>query len=359
MTAHLALNGDRVVSGRVTFPQWGAWVADVVLATAMDLTRNVTLQLGALSAVGIAFRTAGFSGARSARIIGGKNAGWRSVIPARGYSHDAGVRFSAVAGDAARECGETIQVDRDFVIGTAYARKQGKASRVLRRFVNGQWWIDPSSGITHVGDRDASPIRSKFTVETYSGGMGLFHIATDVYEDWMPGRTFVSPTVTTPQIITSVTLEATNEGQVRLHVLNGATKEERIAEQVRQIVREELAAVECAAIVRYKIVNASSSTIDATPVDPSKGWPALSNVPLGKGFLGETTTPAPGDIAIIAFLDMDPTRPEVMRINGTPASSAIDATTTIRIGTGARPAAAAGDFAGPFPIVPGQFKTLV
>lgn len=358
MTAYLSLNGARVVSARITMPLYGAWVADGVLATADAIAQGVTLTVGSLSLKGTSFRMAAFSGSRSDRIVGG-GLGWRKVLPARAYSHDAGVRLSQVLGDAARECGETIDVANDQVIGAGWARRRGIASRVLRRLVGGQWWIEPSSGITKLVARDASPIRSPFTVESWSGAKGLFQIATENYEDWLPGRTFTSPLVTGVQTISSVSLVADNEGKLRLSVLNSDTKEERIADQMRALIRDELAALGHAALVEYKVENATTTTIDASPADPSQGWPALLNVPLRSGLLGETVLPTVGSIAVIAFLNMDPKNFVCLHVQGTPVTAAIDASATVRLGAGALPVARGTDLAGGiWPIIPTQVKVL-
>jgi hypothetical protein len=87
--------------------------------------------------------------------------------------------------------------------------------------------------------------------------------------------------------------------------------------------------------------------------------PPLTKVPMTPGLLGESVTPTPGSKCRIQFVNADPTRPECTAIIGTPVLSAIDASTFVKLGAGAVPAAKGGDFAGPFPIVPTQVKVLI
>lgn len=365
--AFLALNGFRVISGRVTFPRWGAWTADVVMATSEPITPApgaATVTVGGLTAKGTALpnRMASFSGSRSALVVGGFG-GWRKTLPARGYSHPSGLLMSAVLNDAARECGETIAVTGDHIIGSGYVRRGGRpddlAEHVLRDLLGGHWWID-LDGTTRNADRNGSPIKSPFTVESWSGSKSKFKIATENYEDWLPGRTFSAPTVTTTQTISTTTIVAENDGLVRLDVLTDTTTDDRIQDQLRHIIRDELARYGFAALVEYVVQAGTPDSADLQIADPSTGWPSLLTVPMFPGLLGEKVTPTPGTHAVVAFLNGDPTRFRLMHLDGIPLLATIDASTFVKIGAGALPAARAGDLAaGIWPIIPSQAKVLI
>lgn len=311
----ITLNGERVVSGTITIPFYGTWVADVVLATPADIPDAVTLVAGDLTLKGTVVRQATFAASRSARIVGGA-AGWRKTLHARGYSHLAGVKLSSVLGDAARESGETIVVQTDRLVGTHYARDEGKAERVLEIELDGKWWIDPS-GITRTDARDASLITSPFTVVAWSGGKGQFEIASEAIATWQPGRLFQSATVQSPQTVSSLTIEADNDGKVRLHVLSTDAEKDRLREGLRALIRSELASLSYVGTYDYTVappdLTGLVSTIDATPSDSR--MPALTNVPLVG--TGAVAAPAAGTTCRIRFVNGDPTRPECIALGAT------------------------------------------
>ncbi len=316
MSGAITLNGTRVVSGVITIPFYGAWVADVVLSDAGHISTDVTLVVGDLALVGTILRQASFAASRSARIVGGSG-GWRKELPSRGYSHFSGVKLSTVVGDAANECGERIVLASDLSLGTHYARDEGTAQRVLELEVGGRWWIDPD-GTTQTKDRDSAPIVTPFTVVSWSGGKGQFEIASESIASWLPGRTFTSPTVEGTQTISSVTVEVDNEGKARLHILSTNGSKERLRESIRAIIKQEVSTLSFAGVWEYSIAaNPAAlglvSTIDATPTDPR--MPPLTNVPLVG--MGVVAAPATGTMCRIRFVNSDPARPECISLEGT------------------------------------------
>ncbi len=312
MSGAVTLNGVRVVSGTITVPFYGAWVADVVLSDSTTIAQDVSMSVADLTLTGTIVRQASFAASRSARIVGGA-AGWRKSLPSRGYSHLAGVKLSSVVSDAASECGETIALDADRSLGTHYARDDGKAERVLELEIGGAWWID-HAGTTQTKSRDASPIVTPFTVVSWSGGKGQFEIASETIAPWQPGRTFTAPTVEGTQTISSVTYEVDNDGKMRLHVLSTNGSKDRLRESLRDLIRQELGAVSYVGVYEYVIGVSLGlglvSTIDATPTDPR--MPPLTGVPIfGTGIVA---APIAGTKCRIRFVNGDPTRPECISI---------------------------------------------
>lgn len=214
----LSLNGRRVVSARVTMPYYGAWVADVVLAISDTIPLSAALVLGDLTLSGTIYRMSSFSGARSARIVGGA-AGWRKTIPAQAYVRPSGIAMSLVLGDAAALVGEQVRIANDVILGTTYVRENAPAERLLRQLAGPTWWIDPS-GVTQVGTRAGGAITSPFQIVEWSGGRGFFEVATETLSDWMPGRTFSNANVTKSQQIGMTTYLADNTGKLRVLVLS-------------------------------------------------------------------------------------------------------------------------------------------
>lgn len=341
--SELSLNGERVVSAQLTIGRYGPAVADMMLATASPIPADATLTIGALSLKGKAFRMASFAGSRSVRFVGGA-AGWRKTIKARGYSHAAGVKLSTVLGDAARDAGETLTLDADRVVGTAWIRDEDVAEKTLHLLVPRRWWVNPA-GVTVVGPRPSSLITSSFTVINWSGGRGRFEIATDIYQDWLPGRRFAAPTVTGEQTISMVQLTADNDGKLRLVVMSGSdASEDRLLDSLRDLVRAEVPSLTYSGVWEYTIDSATTTTIDGTPT--SSKMPAITNCPMTPGLLGEGVTPTPGSKCRVQFVNADPSRPECVSIVGTPLLSTIDATTFVKIADGIRPVGATGDLAG-------------
>jgi hypothetical protein len=318
----IALNGSTVISGSVTIPYYGAWVADVIMASSSAVPTTpmgCSLAIGDLTLVGTAVRTASFSGSRSARIVGGAG-GWRKALPAKGYSHPGGLRLSAVLNDVARESGESVAIASalDREIGTSYARESAKAERTIHLLTNGSWWVDPS-GKTQITTRDGSAVVSPFTVAGWSGGKGKFDIASEAIATWLPGRTFTAPTVSGTQTVSAVTITAENEGKLRLSVLSTSVDTERLRTTLRALIRQEIAALTYMGVWEYTIVACTSATVDATP--SSSLMPPLTGVPMQAGLLGEVVLPTVGSKCRVWFVNGDPTRPECVGIVGSPVLS--------------------------------------
>lgn len=217
--SYASLNGRRIVSGRITIPYYGIWVADILLALSDGITSPATVTIGDLSLVGSIYRAASFTGTRSVRLIGGAG-GWRKTLPAQFYQSTGGVRLSMVLGDAAAAVGETVKIATDTSLGTAWTREGGYPAERLLRFLAGPtWWMD-NAGVTQVGPRTGGAIGSSFQVINWSGGKGSFEIATETLGDWMPGRTFTSVNVKTAQTVGMTTIDVDNDGKLRLTVLS-------------------------------------------------------------------------------------------------------------------------------------------
>lgn len=218
MSAFASFNGERVISGVITIPMYGTWVADIVLALSDAMAPQGALVVANLSLQGTVYRAADFSGSRSARIVGGYG-GWKNPVTARAYQNAGGVPLAMVLGDAASEVGEKINVVGGGTVGTDFVREAAPAERVLRQLAGPLWFVDPS-GVTQVGaQRSTNAITSNFEITERSGAKGRFSIATEDLASWMPGRTLMSPTVTTTQALSMVTIVLGNNGTVRVEAL--------------------------------------------------------------------------------------------------------------------------------------------
>lgn len=345
----LSVNGSRVTAASITTPYYGTWSADVALAEATEIPDAIDVVIGDLTLKGTVIRRGDFAGSRTLRAVGG-GAGWRKALPAKGYSHPAGVKLSSVLGDAARESGERIDIATDRTIGAHYARDafEAKAERVLKLLLDDKWWMDPN-GVTQTKDRATDPIVTPFTVISWIASKGQFEIATETIAPWQPGRTFTAPNAPGTHSISSVTIEADNEGKLRLHILTSDGAIERLRTDMRALIRSELAALSCFGVWEYTIASGDTKLVDVVSSDSR--MPDLTRVPMMAGLIGEVVTPTPGSKCRIVFVNGDPTRPECVGIEGSPV--------LISIAGGVLPAAKLGDFAGPFPIAATAVKVLL
>lgn len=217
-----SLNGERIISGIITIPYNGLWSAEVILALSTNISTNCTLIIGDLTLDGYAIRMASFAGSRSVRIVGGFG-GWRKNLTARQYKYSGIIKLSTILTHAAIEVGEQIYIDpiKDIVIvnNETYIRQKAPAQRLLNELYP-NWWISPD-GITQIADRSNLLITTPFTVIGYSGSTGKVQIATENISDFLPGRTYTSATISTPQTISSTTINIEPKtGVVRLEILN-------------------------------------------------------------------------------------------------------------------------------------------
>jgi len=326
----IQVNGIDVISGVVTIPYYGAWVADIVLASSSTITPTLELRVGNLTMKGTVIRESSFAQSRSARIVGGY-AGWRKVIPAKGYSHASGVKLSIVLGDAARACGEMVEITADRSLGQGWARESSRAEETLRIVTGGKWWMG-NDGVTKTIARDTSSVSSPFTVVSWSGGKGLFEIATENVAEWMPGKSFESATVP-KQTISSVSIEFDTEGKLRLSVMSTTDSSDRIQSSLRALIRSEIANLTYLGVWEYTIAGVSGTTISATPTDSR--MPDITGCRMMPGLIGETVVPTVGSKCRISFVNGDPARFECIAIEGVPSS--------ITVGASGMPCARLGD----------------
>jgi len=206
----VTLRGFPVRAGTIVMPAYGAWVATLTLTRAepVDGTpfANV-VTIGALSLVGTRLRSLDVEGSLAARVIGG-GGGWSSSVAAKPYSVPSGVPASLVAADLASECGERLDLSAagpggSWSLGPRWLRMASSAASALDMItavapgagspVEG-WWVG-EDGTTRIGARASTLVPSRFDYLRGAGHRGRYEIATDHYEDWLPGVTFSSPQV--------------------------------------------------------------------------------------------------------------------------------------------------------------------
>ncbi len=186
MTIFAELNGIRVQTGTVTIPYHGIWHADVVLDQASELVGPLTLTVGNLVSKCVAFRSGTVAGSTHVRLLGGAG-GWMKLVTAKEYLSIFGVKFSLIAGDAAKEVGERVLITNDFSVGKVFERQASFATRVLDMYAP-LWWMR-ADGVTSTDARATPTIATAFDVikDGTNLGLGKVTIATDFPADWQPG----------------------------------------------------------------------------------------------------------------------------------------------------------------------------
>lgn len=346
---YASLNGEQITSARITIPAFGAWHGDVTLALPNAIAGDVTITIGDLTLIGHSYRMASFAGARGLRVVGG-HGGWQQQVAPQAYETPSGVLASTVLGDAATAVQETLVLANDIVLGSAFVRERCVASRVLRQIVGDTWWIDVD-GVTKTAARDTSPIATDFQVIHFSGTTGNFVIATEAIHDWMPGRTFTSPTVLTSQTISSSTIVLGNDGKARVELLTNtasANAGDRLVSELRSLIREDFPSLTFLGLYEYSVQASPGGTVDASPTNTTLPLPSISSIRETFPLMSATLTV--GDLILVGFVNGDPTRPTVL--------SAPPSSTAITIGN-VSPAAIArvGDFCAD--VSPGTISGLI
>ena len=318
MSAWCTLGGERVQSGNLSIPMYGAMAGDVLLASSTQVDEQTTLVIGDVSLVVHVVRQASFAGSRGYRLVAGYG-GWRKRIGPRYYAAPASLPLATVLRDVAAEIGEQVDVPADRLIGTCYARSNGPASRVLEQLAP-DWWIAPD-GMTHVGPRDGAPITTPLTVIVYSGAQGKFQIATETMADWLPGRTFTSPTISAPVTIGAVQIAMGNDGKVRLEILSvDASGADRLSEPLDQIIESRIPALAYLVPWECTIVNVHGSgpwTLDVVPTSASCPLPGMTTLGTELSMPGLQVKPAVDATCLVQFINGDPQRPYVSAFDST------------------------------------------
>jgi hypothetical protein len=190
------LSGIAIVHGRIVQPYSGLWHADLILATATDISGAQSLNFAGVAWICAYVRAIDFAGDRGVRVVGGFG-GWRTTIPAKQYGSGQ-ISTLAVVADAASACGEPTPVLAASVspfVGSGWARQAGLASQVLYQILGPNWWVNPTTGVVNTGTRTATAVTSPFQALAVHSAPGVYEIGSDKPNDWTPGVTFSGPTV--------------------------------------------------------------------------------------------------------------------------------------------------------------------
>ena len=200
---------------RLHVPGLGAWVANVELdkQPQTPLTGAVTLVVGDLTLAGTIDPTGSGSFAAQGlyRVVAGAG-GWGSVLPAKAYHNDAGIKVATLLADAAREAGETLTVQStvgQLVQGVDFVRELGPASRIFQALDPASTWWVGYDGVTVVGQRPAvTPGPGlQFDLIDYSPQLRTVTFATETPSAIQVGATIIDSRLTNPLTVRELELE--------------------------------------------------------------------------------------------------------------------------------------------------------
>lgn len=314
--AFLSMNGVRVVTGHVSVPYYGTWTADVMMPAAGNASNlvvgsAVSLTLGNLTLVGAVYRSGPFAGQIKVRAMGGFG-GWQKTVPAQDYALTGGVRLSTVLNDLAMTVGEKVQIAQDGILGSKFTREKASAGKILRQIAGTLWFIDVKGTTQIRASRPSLTIATPFQIIKYDGDVGQFDVATEDYLSWLPGSTFSNEIVTIPQTISLATIDTDNKGTLRFNVLTMGPQTDRLIEDVRAIIRDEVEDLTFMGVYEYAVQATDGVTMDANPTSTSIPLPPLRKVPLRSGIVGASVKPGLGTLLAVSFLNGDPTRAIVL-----------------------------------------------
>lgn len=337
------LSGDPITTCTTHTPAFGLPWYEVECATPDARTGAVLLDLGGATFSGTIMSGGAYQSRTRYRVVGGTG-GWGRAVLAKSYANDAGVKLALVLRDVALECGEVLgPVDPTTTVGPAFVRPAGPASHTLHTLCPRAWYVD-AAGVTQIGRRLATPYLGEASRMVDDAGQSRYELAPDAatLSALVPGVVVdgVEAVDVEHRIDESGTLRTTLWGR-------GIADTSRLSEALRRIVEALTAGSRFHALWEYRIVSQASGYVDLQIVRVSSGMPDLRHVPACPSttyldFLppGAPATPSLGSTCVVAFMNGDPSRPQIMARAGDPiviGASAIN--TAAMAATGATVAA--------------------
>ncbi|XXY23364.1 hypothetical protein WME88_27510 [Sorangium sp. So ce216] len=147
--------GIELQRAEALLPDKGAWSvrADLVGGKAPPERARINVEIGNLVLSGTVRHAEVFAGRAEVFIVGGADR-WGVTVPRRPYRADNGVRLDRVAGDLARDAGETLAplgALAAAIVGYAWVRPEGPAIHALNE-LGRPWYLD-LDGSTRLGAR--------------------------------------------------------------------------------------------------------------------------------------------------------------------------------------------------------------
>lgn len=343
-----SLSGNQVTAARCTIPAWGVSYVDVTVDSSVNLKGPVAFVLAdlSLSCTVLSGGPTGAAGRSYFRLVVGAG-GWGKTIPAKSYANDAGVKLSAVLGDAAAEAGETLDqttVDQTLRLGPYFVRPAGPACHVLEQVAPGAWYVG-EDGKTRLGARPASTLTTAAPrTSELDLARGTLTIASPTIAGVLPGLSIDGLTVVDVEheLGEKVGLRSMLWGQ------RGGTSSRRLS-AFRALFDQLDPGRKFAGLWEYRIVAQQGERLNLQAIRVSTGMPDLQHVMVRPGVPGAKATHTLGARVVVGFIDRDPTRPVVVAFEDAegagflPTALAINASTSIALAGGGAALGRVGD----------------
>lgn len=343
------LGGEPTTRVVVHVPATGPWWADVDLVEQAEVPAwPLALRLGALELIGTVDRRAAgtFGLQRRVRLVAGAG-GWATLLVAKAWHNDAGVRSRMVAEDAARLAGETLAPpDAAFSaqrIGVDYVRQAGPASRVLEDVIGtAEWWVD-YAGVTQVGARSTSPAATgAYELVDYNPRTRLATLAMDDLTAVGIG-TVLTERFDEPVTVRELVIDVTPE-EVRVHAWCGESRSSRMGAIFRSLV-ERATDGKLHGMWRYRVVRMAGGEGDNTRVElqamsRAAGLPDVLPISCMPGVPGVSARLTPGTEVAVQFLEGKRTQPVVTHYVGKGGPGFVPASLWLASADGGAPMAA-------------------
>lgn len=303
MSAAATLNGQRVLKCRVNVSAYGVpWFA-VETGGDAAISGATTLVLDDVTFKGTVI-TGGTNETRARHIIAGGAGGWGKTVPAKPYANDAGVKYSTILGDVARECGETMGTIPSGTAGPAFVRAEGPASRVLDEFFPKGWYVD-ENGVTQIGKRATATYTGAAARTRVDAALGTIELAPTGIATLRPGAVVDGVEAVDVEHVLDGTLRTTIWGK------RAGRTGDPVLGAISNIVEALTDKHRYFAPWEYRVVQRTGERLVLQIVRVSSGMPNLENVRIRPGVAGLRMRPKLGSLVIVSFVNGDPARPIV------------------------------------------------
>jgi hypothetical protein len=319
--AFASINGQRLRTLRLVVGNRGPWFAECEFEDAPDVSGKITIKVGMQELIGtVVPQQAGtFAEQRKFRVVAG-GAGWGSMLAAKAYHNDAGVKAQLVAADAARDAGETLGtfIPAAERLGIDFVRHAALASSTLEKTICDEvtWWVD-YAGITQAGLRaEASVDVATYELLAFDPRTRLATLAVD--ETLAVGiGSILTERLDGPQTVRDLELRL-EDGQLRMTAWCGGSAAEagRLSGLLQAIARRATDGL-LLGKYRYRVVRmAADGRVELQAVRRAAGLPDLQPISMWPGVAGAHAELAPSAEVLVEFIEGDRTQPIITHFAG-------------------------------------------
>jgi len=306
MPSAITLNGFRVIRADLTFVWRGAWVGDLEL----DLTDvsdaptgRCVLVAGGQSLVCFvdSEASATFQDRALMRVVGGLNNGWGVTVPPQQFDDPSGTLTTQdVYSQTALLCGEQV-VDTAPQVVQDFARVSGPASNV---FLDRQWYVDPNTGITQVGDWPGSVPEDESTVLQFDCIQLIASLSSEALV--FPGCVLTDKRFNGVSYTVREVEHHFGASGNKVIAYCSANPANRLTEVFGQLVRS-VAKTDYLRTYVYSFVEDSQGGLSLQAI--SDGAPDLNPIDQWVGLSGYSAEIASGANIVVGFVNADPRQP--------------------------------------------------